>query len=208
MFQGSCGAGGRSQHGRGVGDRGSALESQRQAQVFTLTQQNARTPNTIISGTLSICSFEVRVLFDIGETHSFVSSCFALRFTKQLILLESPLCVATFSDEVMFGEYACVDCEVEVQCRKLLGDLVILEIIGFDMILGIDWLSRHHASVDCWNKIVAFKLDEEMKFAFHRNGLSSPLSILSAITRRIVQKGMQGFLAYVQDVSMKVLRME
>jgi hypothetical protein len=108
----------------------------------------------------------------------------------------------------MFGEYVYVDCEVQVQGRNLLGDLVILEIVGFDVILGMDWLSRHHASVDCWNKTVIFKPDEETEFAFHGDGLSSPSSILSAITRRMVRKGMQGFLAYVHDMNMEVPRME
>jgi hypothetical protein len=61
-----------------------------------------------------------------------MSSYFALRFTKQPILLESPLCVATPSDEVMFGEYVYVDCEVKVQGRNLLGDLVnsLTDLIG------------------------------------------------------------------------------
>jgi hypothetical protein len=103
----------------------------------------------------------------------------------------------------MFGEYVYVDCEVQVQRRNLLGDLVILEIVGFDVILGMDWLSRHHASVDCWNKTVIFKPVEETEFAFHGDGLSSPSSILLAITRRMVRKGMQGFLAYVHDMNME-----
>ena len=69
--------------------------SQRQAQVFSITQQGAQASNTIVSGTLLICSFEARVLFDTGATHSSVSLYFALRFTEKPILLESPLCVAT-----------------------------------------------------------------------------------------------------------------
>jgi len=119
VFQGGRGAGGRGQRGRGVGGRGFAPTSQRQARVFAITQQDAQTSNTVVSGTLLICSFEARVLFDTGATHSFVSSYFALRFTKQPILLESPLCVAIPSNEVMFGEYVYVDCEVKVQGRNL-----------------------------------------------------------------------------------------
>lgn len=77
-----------------------------------------------------------------------MSSYFALKFTKQPNLLKSPFCVATPSDKVMFGKYVCIDCKVKVQCRKLLGDLVILGIIGFNVILGMDWFSRHHALID------------------------------------------------------------
>ena len=65
-------------------------------------------------------------------------SYFALRFSIQPIVLESPLCVATSLDEVMFGEYVYVYYEVEVCGRKLMGDLVIIEIVRFDVILGMD----------------------------------------------------------------------
>ncbi|XP_073268753.1 uncharacterized protein [Populus alba] len=180
VLRGGRGAGEHGQRGRGVGGRGFTPTSQRQARVFAITQQDAQASNTVVSGTLLICSFEAR----------------------------SPLCVATPSDEVMFGEYVYVDCEVEVQGRNLLGDLVILEIVGFDVILGMDWLSRHHASVDCWNKTVVFKPDEETEFAFHGDGLSSPSNILSAITRKMIRKGMQGFLAYLHDVNMEVSGIE
>ena len=69
-------------------------------------------------------------------------------------------------------------------------------------------MSRHDVSVDCWNKTVIFKPDGETEFAFHGDGLSSPSSILSAITRRMVRKGMQGFLAYVHDVNIEVPMMD
>lgn len=42
--------------------------------------------------------------------------------------------MATPSDEVIFWEYLYIDCEVEIQGRKLLSDLVILKIISFDVI--------------------------------------------------------------------------
>lgn len=85
---------------------------------------------------------------------------------------------------------------------------MILEIIGFDVILSMDWLYRHHALVDCWNKTMVFKLDEKIELAFHVDGLSSSSSILSVIMRKMVRKGIQRFLAYIQDVSMKVPKME
>jgi hypothetical protein len=57
----------------------------------------------------------------------------------------------------------------------------------------MDWLSRFLAIIDFWNKTMVFKPDEEIEFAFHGDGLSSSLRILSAITRKMLQKGIQGF---------------
>lgn len=65
--------------------------------------------------------------------------------------------MATPSDEVIFWEYLYIDCEVEIQGRKLLSDLVILKIISFDVILGIDWLLRNYALMDYWNQKIIFK---------------------------------------------------
>ena len=48
--------------------------------------------------------------------------------------------------------------EIEVYDKKLLGDLVFLDVRDFDLILDMDWLSRHYARVDCRRKIIDFEL--------------------------------------------------
>ena len=50
-----------------------------QAQVFTLTPQDAQASNAVVSSILSVCSLDARVLFDPGASHSFVSPVFASR---------------------------------------------------------------------------------------------------------------------------------
>ena len=42
------------------------------ARVFTLTPQDVQASNVVVAGTLSVCSYEARVLFDPGASHSFV----------------------------------------------------------------------------------------------------------------------------------------
>ena len=39
-----------------------------------------------------------------------------------------------------------------IKGRKLLADLVLLDVMDFDVILGMDWLSQHYAIVDCQRK--------------------------------------------------------
>ena len=67
IAQGGRGFGGHGQRGRG--GRGQRQQDQRHARVFTLTQQDAQTSNTVVSGILPVCSFEAKVLFGIGATH-------------------------------------------------------------------------------------------------------------------------------------------
>ena len=47
-------------------------------------------------------------------------------------------------------------------------DLVPLTIQDFDVILGMDWLGKHHATIDCYNKIVTFNVIERNKVKYKR----------------------------------------
>ena len=47
-----------------------------QARVFTLTPQDAQASNAVVSGILSVCSLDARVLFDPGASHFFCFACF------------------------------------------------------------------------------------------------------------------------------------
>ena len=47
-------------------------------------------------------------------------------------------------------------CLVLVEGRELLVDLVLLDVINFDVILGMDWLAQHYTSLDYREKEVIF----------------------------------------------------
>ena len=38
-------------------------------------------------------------------------------------------------------------------------NLVLLHLRDFDIILGLDWLSKYRAMVDCFNKTIRFNLE-------------------------------------------------
>ena len=41
------------------------------------------------------------------------------------------------------------DCPIRIQEDEFSGDLIELSFREFDVILGMDWLSRHQVVVDC-----------------------------------------------------------
>ena len=45
-----------------------------------------------------------------------------------------------------------------MECRGLVADLVLL-----DVVLGIDWLTRHLATLDCRKKVVIFRIPNDEK---------------------------------------------
>ena len=79
--------------------------------------------------------------------------------------------------------------------------MVILDVIGFDVILGMDWLAQYYASVDCHEKEVIFRIPGENEFRFRGDKSSMPRNLISAITAsKMLIRGCQGYLAVVRDV--------
>ena len=93
------------------------------------------------------------------------------------------------------------DCPIRVREYEYLGDLIELSFREFVMILGMDWLSRHQAIVDCKMKRVTLKTlnEDEVTFIGDRsNHLSNVIS--AATVRTMVRKGCETYLAYVIDM--------
>jgi hypothetical protein len=41
------------------------------------------------------------------------------------------------------------NCPIVIGDRVLPANLVVFQMLGFDVILGMDWLSKHYANIDC-----------------------------------------------------------
>jgi hypothetical protein len=67
-----------------------------------------------------------------------------------------------------------MDCPIHIEGRTLTANLIVLDMEGFDIVLGMDWLSNNHAIIDCHNKEVTFRLpaDSEFKFVVTKVGAS------------------------------------
>ncbi|XP_058202911.1 uncharacterized protein LOC131317372 [Rhododendron vialii] len=48
----------------------------------------------------------------------------------------------------------CRDCELVICDRRFVLDCILLEMSGFDLILGMDWLSTFQATIDCFKRRV------------------------------------------------------
>ena len=92
------------------------------------------------------------------------------------------------------------DCPIRIRESEFSGDLIELSFREFDVILGMDWLSRHQVVVDCRMKRVTLRTPsgEEVTFIGERsNHLSNVIS--AATARTMVRKGYEAYLAYVID---------
>ena len=81
------------------------------------------------------------VLFDPDSTFSYVSSAFAKGLNLHCELLDMPIRVSTLVGESVIVEKVYRSCLVTFVGSNIYVDLVILEMVDFDVILGMTWLS-------------------------------------------------------------------
>jgi len=74
--------------------------------------------------------------------------------------------VVTLAGDVIICRKTINDCPIMIEERILPTNLVVFQMLGFDIILGMDWLSRYYASIDCRRKEIIFRPPDGEEFAF------------------------------------------
>ncbi|XP_075486346.1 uncharacterized protein LOC142525949 [Primulina tabacum] len=85
--------------------------------------------------------------------------------------------------------------------RLLFADLIVIPMVAFDVILGMDWLSAYRAVIECAGKRVKFLADDHESEVFVGLGSSLSISFIFCLqATKLLYKGCIGFLALVLDV--------
>ncbi|WRX13385.1 zinc finger protein [Theobroma cacao] len=159
-------------------DKGKGVTSSSQGRSTRSTQQ-------VVTSNLFICGYEASVLFDPGSTHSFVSSNFMPKLGKHYEYMDEQLVVTTPLKESYVAKYVFRSCVVQIKDRDTWVDFVLMTTLGFDVILGMDWLASCYANVDCYCKLVKFKFPREPSFVIYGHNRHLVESVMAIITKEV-----------------------
>ena len=175
-----------------------------QGRVYAMTQEQADADASVVTGTILISGIPAIVLIDSGSTHSFASCAFVRKLGITPDLLKVRYSVTVPSGEEMDSNQMLRACSIQISDRTLYADLVVLPMPNFEVILGMDWLTKYHATIDCNKKIVIFQPPGEEQFMFNGISFSQSLPIISALkAQKMLNKGCVGYLASVLDTSVE-----
>ena len=140
-----------------MGARGAASSSGTQNRTYALVdRQNSEASPDVVTGTLSIFSYNVYALIDPGSTLSYVTPLIAVKFERTPKLLIKSIEVSTPVGKYIVVKRVYHNCVVTVCDHDTLADLIELDMVDFDVIMGMDWLASCYATVDCRAKEVHF----------------------------------------------------
>ncbi|KAJ9547454.1 hypothetical protein OSB04_019997 [Centaurea solstitialis] len=144
------------------------------ARVFQLTANEAKAEPDVVTGIFLVNSMPALVLFDTGASKSFVSLSFCKDFMNVKSKLESPLEVEIADEEFRLCKFIYKKNVLEVEGVKFSIDLIPIPMREIQVVVGMDWLRRNEANVDCENCRVVV-----------RNPSGGELTILGDVSKRL-----------------------
>ena len=117
--------------------------------------------------------------------------------------------VSVPNGDTMISERIVPGSRLVIQNKDFSADLIVLGIHDFDIVLGMEWLSKHRATLDCNKKEVRLVSPEEPGVIIRGIRREIAPSLINAMTAsKILRKGYQGYLAFVVDRRQEGTRLE
>ncbi|XP_022000061.1 uncharacterized protein LOC110897604 [Helianthus annuus] len=191
-------AGTNNNNNAGNNNNGSNGGNGARGRAFTIGAGDARNDGNVMTGTFSINGIFTTVLFDFGADWSYVS----LGFSHQLGLTPTPLeikhVVELADGKSVEASHVLLECKLNLLGQVFDIDLLSISLGSFDIVVRMDWLSKHRADIICKEKIVRIPLPsgESLSVQGHRSGAT--VSIISSMkAQKCLRKGDPTILALV-----------
>jgi hypothetical protein len=117
-----------------------------------VVEEAQEAPNVVIDMFL-VNNTSALVLFNSGASHSFISAAYVGKYNLPLALLRCQMIVSSPGGD-MPARQLCPKVNLKIRGVDFVANLVVLESKGIDVILGMDWLSKHKVLIDCAKKSV------------------------------------------------------
>ena len=158
---------------------------------------------------ISVYDHDAYALVDPGATHSFISVPFIERHQIESQPIDGRMLVSVPNGDTMISERIVLGSRLVIQNKDFPTNLIVLGIHDFDIILAMDWLSSHRATLDCYKKEVRLLQPEEPGVIFRGIRREIAPSLINAMTAsKMLWKGCQGYLAFVVDRRQEGTRLE
>ncbi|KAI3675981.1 hypothetical protein L1987_85577 [Smallanthus sonchifolius] len=168
--------------------------------AFVLGSEDARYDHNVVNGKFLQNNYFSSVLFDTGADRSFISKKLSDLIKETPTLLEVKYIIEIVVGQIIEATRILKGCKLELAGHKLDIDLMPVTLDSFDIIIGMDWLSKNQAEIVCHEKIVRIPLPsgETLSVQGERSGVG--VGIISFMkAQKCIRKGHIAILAHVAE---------
>ena len=121
-----------------------------------MIEEEAHDAPKVVIGMYLINGAIALVLFDSGATSSYVSTKFVSQNSLPMTIRSHPIVTSS-----PLGDLRCIfECKgvrIMIQGMPFMADLTVLKSEGIDVILGMDWLTKHKGVISCSPRLVTLE---------------------------------------------------
>ncbi|GKE15670.1 putative reverse transcriptase domain-containing protein [Tanacetum coccineum] len=128
--------------------------NQAQGRAFALGVVEAPQDLNVVTGTFSLNDHFATVLFDSGADYSFISTNFLPLINMKPSVISPGYDIEIASGLKVVTNIIVRGCRLELEGHTFIIDLIPFGHGSFDVIVGMDWLSKLRAKIVCYEKIV------------------------------------------------------
>ncbi|GKD95227.1 putative reverse transcriptase domain-containing protein [Tanacetum coccineum] len=124
------------------------------AKVYVVGNARTNPDSNVVTGTFLLNDRYASILFDTGTDRSFISTIFSSLIDITPTILDHYYDVELADGKIIRINTIIRGCILNFLDHPFSINLMPVELGSFDIIIGIDWLSKYHALIDCTEKIV------------------------------------------------------
>ncbi|KAJ0578601.1 putative nucleotidyltransferase, Ribonuclease H [Helianthus annuus] len=176
------------------------------ARSFQLTAAEAKAEPDVVSGIFAINPITARVLFDTGANKSFISHGFIRHPSFVLTKLSVPLEVEIGDIKSFIVCDVCQGCKLSIDDEEYLIDLIPMSMGEFQVVVGMDWLSRHHAKVVCFRKEIKLTSPSGKHVTIFGEKGGKPIICSMLKAHKLMKHGCKAFMIYANEPEKESLK--
>ncbi|XP_076901768.1 uncharacterized protein LOC143556298 [Bidens hawaiensis] len=177
--------------------------------AFTIGASDARQDPNVITGTFLLNNHFASILFDTGAERSFISLDFKPLVKWKPTKLDFPYIVKLANGKTIQANTIIRDSTLTFDDHSLNIDLIPFKLGSFDLVVGMDWLSRNQAKVVYAEKLIRIPLPSGETLIIQGEKPDRNLKVISCMkARKLLRKQCYAFLAHVVNKKSEVKKIQ
>jgi hypothetical protein len=133
--------------------------------VNHVTVDEAREAPDVVLGMFLVNSTTAIVLFDSRVLHSFISAAYVEKHNISVVMLNCRMVVSSPGGDIL-ARQVCPKVKIVLRGVEFSANLIVLDSKGIDVILGMDWMSKQKALIECAKKSMKLTTEagQEIKY--------------------------------------------
>ena len=168
--------------------------------AFVITPEEARNDPNLVTGTFLLNDYYAFVLFDTGADKSFISEEFSSSLNIMSDRLDAKYTVELANGKLMSTNKIFRGCILNLADHSFSIDLMPVTLGSFDVVIGMDWLSKYHAEIICHDKAIRIPIPNGETIIIQGDKSNTSLNIISCMkAQKCLKKGYFSILAHVKE---------